>query len=99
MFQPDAMKTIAKYADGVGPWKPMVISDDSTADDIKVTSLVQDAHDQGLLVHAYTFRADEGRIVSYAKNFADMVNIFFYQADVDGIFTDFPDKAKKAMET
>ncbi len=47
----------------------------------------------GLEVHPYTFRTDKGRIPAYANDFNDMMDIFYHQVKVDGVFTDFPDKA------
>lgn len=93
MYQDGGMQRIATYADGIGPWKPMVIEDSSTRDDIKVTSLVEDAHAQGLIVMPYTFRLDEGRIPDWASDFDDMLRVFFVDAGVDGVFTDYPDRA------
>ena len=93
MFELGAMQKIAKYADGIGPWKPMIVSDESTADNLVITSMVSKAHQAGMEVHPYTFRADQGRIPKYASSFEDMLDIFFNKAGVDGIFTDFPDKA------
>lgn len=98
MFEEDGMKKVSEYADGVGPGKPMVVSDKSTKDNIIVTSLVKNAHDNGMKVHPYTFRADEGRIPEYAEDFDDMLDIFLNKANVDGVFTDFPDKAVKFLE-
>lgn len=93
MFAKGGMEKVAKYADGVGPWKPMVVSDKSTKGNIKLTGLVKAAHEQGMQVHPYTFRADTGRIPAYANDFNDMLDIFYNTANVDGVFTDFPDKA------
>ncbi|MGR5061751.1 glycerophosphodiester phosphodiesterase [Photobacterium sp. DNB22_13_2] len=93
MFQPEGMAAVAKYADGIGPWKPMVVSDDSEKGNIKLTGLVKAAHEVGMQVHPYTFRSDEGRIPAYANDFNDMLDIFYKTANVDGVFTDFPDKA------
>ena len=95
MLQAGGMKKIAEYADGVGPWKPMIVSDKSTKEKIIVTDLVKDAHDYGMKVHPYTFRLDKGKIPKYAASYEDMLNIFFYKADIDGVFTDFPDRAVK----
>jgi glycerophosphoryl diester phosphodiesterase len=102
---------IAKYADGIGPWKPMIQASkivdanaDGRADDINAdgvingqdrvlappSALVNNAHDQGLFVHAYTFR-DEARYLannytgSPQAEFANFINL-----GVDGFFTDFP---------
>ncbi|NVN54707.1 glycerophosphodiester phosphodiesterase [bacterium Scap17] len=93
MYQEGGMQRIATYADGIGPWKPMVIEDSSTRDDIKVTPLVEEAHAQGLIVMPYTFRLDEGRIPDWASDYDDMLRAFFVDARVDGIFTDYPDRA------
>lgn len=93
MFQPGGMTEIAKYADAIGPSKSFLIDEKSTKDKLVITSMVDDAHKAGLEVHPYTFRADEGCVPAYAKNFDDMLDIFLNKVDVDGLFTDFPDQA------
>jgi glycerophosphoryl diester phosphodiesterase len=93
MFKADAMAKIAKYADAIGPWKSMLVSDESTTDHLIISNMVKQAHDAGLKVHPYTFRNDPGRIPGYASNFDDMLDIFLYQVGVDGVFTDYPDLA------
>ncbi len=93
MFKRNAMKKIAEYADGVGPWKSMIIKDESKKENIIETELVKDAYKAGMEVHPYTFRLDEGMVPEYAENFEDMLDIFLYKIGVDGVFTDFPDRA------
>ena len=93
MFEPGAMKKIAEYADGIGPWKPMLIDAKSTKDNIIATRMMAEAKKAGLVVHPYTFRKDPGRIPAYANDFEDMLNIFYNDIGVDGVFTDFPDRA------
>ncbi len=93
MFEPDGMKKVAQYADGIGPWKPMLVDDKSTKDNIIIKPLMGEAKAAGLVVHPYTFRADKGRIAPYAENFDGMLDVFYNQVKVDGLFTDFPDKA------
>ena len=95
MFKAGAMEKIATYADAIGPWKPMLVDEKSSKDNLIITSMVKDAHKAGMKVHPYTFRSDKGRIPSYANNFEHLLDIFFNQVGVDGIFTDFPDKAVK----
>lgn len=97
MFNAGAMEQISKYADGVGPWKPMLVSDQSTANNLIVSNMVKSAHKAGLEVHPYTFRADPSRVPAYAKSFEHLIQIFVDQVEVDGIFTDFPDKAIQAL--
>lgn len=98
MFKSGAMEKISKYADGVGPWKPMLVSDKSTTGNLIVTDMVSSAHQAGLEVHPYTFRADPGRIPNYANSFEELVDIFVNKVGVDGVFTDFPDRAVKALD-
>ncbi|MFT4928245.1 MAG: glycerophosphoryl diester phosphodiesterase [Phenylobacterium sp.] len=93
MFEAGAMTRIAKYADAIGPWKSMLISDDSTPGHLIISNMVTQAHAAGLKVHPYTFRNDPGRIPGYATSFEDMLDIFLYQVGVDGIFSDYPDLA------
>lgn len=98
MFSSGGMQTVAQYADGIGPWMSMIIKNNSTRDSLLITSLVRDAHDAGLLVHPYTFRADEGSMPGYVSSFGELLDIFYYRVGVDGIFTDFPDRAVDFLE-
>ncbi len=93
MFKPEGMKTLSQYADGIGPWKPMIVKDSSKLGHIELTDMVKNAHANGMVVHPYTFRADKDRIPTYVKDYNGMLEVFYNQADVDGVFTDFPDKA------
>ncbi len=93
MFESGAMHKIAKYADGVGPSKSMIVDDESTKDHLIITNMVNEAHEAGLEVHPYTFRLDPGKIPGYASSFENMLDIFCYNVGVDGVFSDFPDRA------
>lgn len=94
MLAEDGMKRIAAYAQGVGPWHPMVIDPAASKPGAPaVTPLVGRAHAAGLVVHPYTFRADPGEVPAYARDFEDWVRIAVDVARVDGVFTDFPDRA------
>ncbi|MGY5885274.1 glycerophosphodiester phosphodiesterase [Modestobacter lacusdianchii] len=93
------LAAIAEYADGVGPEKSQVIplEDDGTLGE--PTSFVSDAHAVDLLVHPYTFRnenaflpadLDEGTDpAAYGRAIEEQLR--FWEAGVDGIFTDNPD--------
>jgi len=98
MFKPGAMQEVATYAEGIGPWKPMLVDDKSTKENIIVLPLMNEAKQAGLAVHPYTFRADPGRIAPYATDFEGMLDVFYNQVKVDGLFTDFPDKAVAFLE-
>ncbi len=99
---PDGLKEIATYADGIGPWKRMIRSVhvvDVNADGIvndadktltAPTSLVEDAHAVGLLVHPYTFRNEARYLAKDYNNNPEAEYRDFIELGVDGYFTDFP---------
>ncbi len=60
------------------------------------SSLVKDAHDQGLFVHTWTFRSEPRRFTSDFKGDPIEEYKMFYALGVDGVFSDFPDTAAKA---
>ena len=99
MFKSGAMKTIAEYADAIGPWKPMLIKEESTKSNLIITDMTLEAHAAGMKVHPYTFRLDEGRVPQYAKDFEHMLDLFLYKVGVDGVFTDFPDRAVQFIQS
>jgi glycerophosphoryl diester phosphodiesterase len=97
------LREIKTYADGIGPWKRYIVSSvpvpGSTAPGeasrraLAPTDLVQRAHKHGLIVHTWTFRNEQRRLLSdYAGN---PVNEYlqFYRLGIDGVFSDFPDTA------
>ncbi len=93
MFEADGMSKLASFADGVGPAHPLVIERSSTQGNIKVTPLVERAHAAGMQVHPYTYRTDPGQVPAYANDFEHLLDLHYFEADVDGLFTDFPDRA------
>jgi len=99
VFQPGAMSTIADYADGIGPWKPMLVTEQSSLTGVHASMMLNEAKQAGLIIHPYTFRKDKGRIPEYAKDFNDLLDIFYRQLAVDGIFTDFPDLAVQYLNS
>lgn len=97
MFEPGAMKEIAKYADGIGPQYPMLIAEGSVKGNVKFTPMVKEAHENGLQVHPYTLRAD--LIPDYADDMTDLFAIVYDGAGVDGVFSDFPDLAVQYLKS
>ena len=95
-FSADGLKTIAAYADGIGPEKRLILPVGADGALLPPTDLVQRAHAANLLVHAWTVRSDteflpagyQGRVESEFERLRE--------AGVDGVFTDFPDAAAKA---
>jgi glycerophosphoryl diester phosphodiesterase len=101
---PAGLAEIATYADGIGPAKGLVIprTDDGSLGE--PTSLVADAHAVDLVVHPYTFRNENAFLPDdlhrgdspddYGKIFAEYEA--FFEAGVDGVFSDNPDTAVAA---
>lgn len=99
MFEADGMDKLSSFADGVGPEKGLVVSRDSRRSNIQVSDFVARAHAAGMQVHPYTYRLDPGQVPAYAESFEDLLDIHYYQADVDGVFTDFPDRAVEFLRS
>jgi glycerophosphoryl diester phosphodiesterase len=90
---------VAGYADGVGPDKAQVIPTTAEGALGEPTSFVADAHAAGLLVHPYTFRNENSFLPPELRNGDDPADygkaleeqLRFWDAGVDGLFTDNPD--------
>lgn len=110
LLKPEGLKQIARYADGIGVEKPLVIPRDAAGDLAGPTSLVKDAHAAGLAVHVWTFRPENYFLPAGARSGDDprargdaQAEIrAFLQAGIDGLFSDsVPDavKARSASPT
>ncbi|MGQ0502212.1 MAG: glycerophosphodiester phosphodiesterase [Panacagrimonas sp.] len=106
---PEGLAQIRTYADGIGPPKTSIVPRDASGRSLAPTTLVDDAHAAGLLVHPYTFRSEntflplELRVGDsshpafpgfYGRAFDEYRQ--FYALGVDGLFTDNPDTAAEA---
>ena len=101
MASAKGLQAIASYADGVGPEKNhFVIPIDADGRlGARPTSFVADAHAAGLVVHPYTFRAENhflptqyrGRGPATASADGKGEIEAFLAAGIDGFFTDNPD--------
>ncbi len=99
MFEPGAMKTIAGYADAIGPHYTMLIEGMIEAVVAVANHIVAEAHDEGLEVHPFTFRKEKSEMPVYADgSFERFLDIFYNHIGVDGLFTDFPDMAVKFLK-
>ena len=111
---PAGLAEIATYADGIGPWKRMIVSVQSVdtngngqADDVNgdglvndadkillsPTSLINEAHIAGLLVHPYTFRNEDRYLAADYNSDPKLEYEQFFNLGVDGLFSDFSDTA------
>ena len=92
LFAEGGMKKVASYADGIGPWMPMLVSEHLTQTRVFPSALLLAARENKLLVHPYTFRKEANKIPEFAKDFDHLLDIFINQLKVDGLFSDHPDK-------
>jgi glycerophosphoryl diester phosphodiesterase len=96
------LRSVASYADGLGPDQAMVVKATDAA--LAPTSLVADAHAAGLAVHPWTVRAENTFLPPFLKEGDDPkahgnVTALFaalFKAGVDGLFSDFPGLAVAA---
>ncbi|MDY6821108.1 MAG: glycerophosphodiester phosphodiesterase [Deferribacterota bacterium] len=82
MLTDEGLKNIAKYASGIGPNKGLIEKD---------SSLVARAHNNGLLVHPWTFRKED--VKEQYKSFEEELKTFYFKYNVDGLFVEQPDLA------
>jgi glycerophosphoryl diester phosphodiesterase len=98
IFQQGAMQKVARYADGIGPWMPMLVNNDANKMNITESKLLVDAKANGLAIHPYTFRVEKNKIPEFATDFDNLLKIFLIDLKVDGVFTDQPDKVIDFIE-
>ncbi len=103
---PDGLAEVATFAHAIGPAKNLVITRDGDGNLTEPTSLVDDAHEAGLLVHPFTFRS-ENRFLPANFRSGDDPNSYggfaaeyeaFFEVGVDGVFTDHSRHAFLARE-
>ncbi|MGE0747163.1 MAG: glycerophosphodiester phosphodiesterase family protein [Rhodospirillales bacterium] len=109
MPMPGHLRAVAGYAAAVGPHKDLIVPRDAADRLAEPTRLVADAHDAGLLVHAWTFRSENRFLPAdfrrgdpaeprYLRRHGDAGAEYarFYALGVDGVFSDFPAAAVAA---
>jgi glycerophosphoryl diester phosphodiesterase len=92
MTTPEGLKAVAGYAWGIGPNKEMLL------DGKEPTGLVARAHEAGLRVHPWTFRAEnyflpwrhQAGLNPRGYGHLDAEIADYLNLGVDGFFTDFP---------
>jgi glycerophosphoryl diester phosphodiesterase len=93
-----ALKSIAAYADGVGPEKSHIVPAGPDGALLPTTDLVKRAHAAGLIVHAWTVRSEKEFLPAGYKGRVEGEFERLRDAGVDGVFTDFPDVAAKVYK-
>ena len=90
---PKELAKIAEYAEGLGPYKRLIVPAGEDKRLKPVTSLINDAHAVGLKVHTWTFRKEEPYLAPDYKGNPQAEYEQFFKLGIDGIFSDFPDIA------
>lgn len=106
LVTPSGLRWVAKYADGVGAHKRLVLPTDASGATGAPSQVVPDAHRAGLKVHVWSVR-DENQFLPTnfrrgtdpnAHGDSEGEALALYRAGVDGIFADQPDTAYDARE-
>ena len=84
---------LAGTVDAIGPWLQHLYVIEGRGGAPVSTGLTERAHEAGLRVHPYTFRADD--VPTGFRCFEDLVRFFFEELGIDGLFTDFPDRVHR----
>jgi glycerophosphoryl diester phosphodiesterase len=92
---PEGLRETAGYADGIGPPLGQLYSLADIDGHPVSSGLVSAAHAAGMVVHPYTFRADE--LPPGFDGVPALVDWFACTLGVDGLFTDFPDLVRDAL--
>jgi glycerophosphoryl diester phosphodiesterase len=112
LAKPVGLKEVASYADGVGATKDLIVPRDPTGKLLAPTTLIDDAHKVGLIVHAWTFRAENQFLPldfrlgtpgtpNYPNERGDLQKevALFFGLGLDGMFSDNPDIAVAARSS
>lgn len=92
---PEGLREVADYADGIGPSLAQLYTLADIDGHPVSSALASAAHAAGLVVHPYTFRADQ--LPPGFNKFAELVDWCAGTLRIDGMFTDFPDLVREAL--
>jgi glycerophosphoryl diester phosphodiesterase len=106
LITPQGLAEIAKYADGVAVSKKLLIPLTADGHLGQPTPLIAEAHRLGLLVHGWTYRAENQYLpVEFRKGddpegLGDLAGETqrFFEAGIDGMFSNHPDLAVKGRQ-
>jgi glycerophosphoryl diester phosphodiesterase len=106
LAKPKGLRWIASWGDGVSLNKDVIIPRDSSGRLTSPTTVVADAHAEGLLAHSWTFRNEntflplDFRYGTDPAAWGDAAAEYqlFYAQGLDAVFSDFPDYAVAARD-
>ncbi|WP_414561674.1 MULTISPECIES: phytase [unclassified Anabaena] len=90
LTKPTELAAIATYATGIGPNKRLIVPTGAGGVLQEPTTLVEDAHAVGLLLHPYTFRNEDVFLAPDYNGDPKAEYEQFLELGVDGFFSDFP---------
>ncbi|MFF1450865.1 glycerophosphodiester phosphodiesterase [Streptomyces sp. NPDC058274] len=101
LIKPEGLKWIASYAQGIGPTLDLIIPKDANGNLTTPTTLVDDAHAAGLVLHPYTMRNENTFLpANFRKGtdpnaYGDVFGAFqaYFETGIDGVFSDNADTA------
>jgi len=88
MVTEEGLDEVSTYANGIGPSKLRIEEN---------PELVTWAHQRGLVLHPWTFRADQ--LPEQYSTLDDELDQFYNIYGIDGLFTDFTDQAVQFLQT
>lgn len=106
LVKPEGLRWIAGFAQGIGPTMDLILPRNAAGGLGAPTTLVRDAHAQGLVLHPYTARNENTFLpAEYRKGtdpaaYGDAFGAFraYFEQGIDGIFTDNADTGLLAAE-
>jgi glycerophosphoryl diester phosphodiesterase len=106
LVTPANLRWIARYADGVGANKNLIVPRGAPNALLPPTNVIRDAHHAGLIVHAWTFRAEnqflptDFQLGADPNARGDITSEYelFLGLGLDGVFADQPDTAVAARD-
>jgi glycerophosphoryl diester phosphodiesterase len=106
LIAPSGLAEIARYAQGIGPQKDLVVPRSAIGTLKKPTALVRDAHAAGLAVHPWTFRRENHFLPLAMKSGLDPSAhgamgeeiAIYLDAGIDGLFSDNVREARAAID-
>jgi glycerophosphoryl diester phosphodiesterase len=88
-FTESHIADLSRIIQGIGPSKRLLE---------RSPNLVRTAQRHGLQVHPYTLRSDDPYPSRSHQTFKAELKYLFWESGVDGLFTDFPDIAREAID-
>ncbi|THA75329.1 glycerophosphodiester phosphodiesterase [Streptomyces sp. A0642] len=101
LVKPAGLAWMASFAQGIGPTLDLIVPKDGSGRLTTPTTLVRDAHAQGLILHPYTMRNENTFLPADFRRgtdpsaYGDAFGAFaaYFATGIDGIFSDNPDTA------